>query len=167
LVPTKLAQGLPAVGCKHCDGALISMLYYRDWIERYPVESEMTEENSTPDTADSATALHCPKCSRIMTKYRIDSEVGNRLDICAACGEAWLDNGEWKLLQALQLSRHLPRVFTDAWQLKIKQDMHKTHRRTRYLRVLGETDLSRVEKFRDWLATHPRRQDILQLIMNR
>jgi hypothetical protein len=33
LQPTKIDDGLPAMGCPSCEGSLISLLYYREWAE--------------------------------------------------------------------------------------------------------------------------------------
>ena len=39
LKPTKIEDGLPVMGCPDCEGASLSLLYYRDWAERNaPVE---------------------------------------------------------------------------------------------------------------------------------
>ena len=165
LKPTKIEQGLPAMGCSHCGGALLSLLHYRDWRERGHFKDM---ERANPYTKivvdDSTKALTCPICSRLMTKYKITSDKTNRLDLCANCDEAWLDGGEWTLLKALELTNQLPAVFTDAWQFKLRTDAHKLEHRQRYLALLGEADLLEAERIRDWLSTHPKRADILTII---
>ena len=34
LQASKVEEGLPAMGCPACAGSLLSLLYYRDWVER-------------------------------------------------------------------------------------------------------------------------------------
>lgn len=163
LKPTKLERGLSAMGCPSCQGALVSLLYYRDWVER--------EEPSTPPdemlaekAADTEAAISCPKCSRLMTKYRITGSNQHRLDLCASCDESWLDGGEWELLKSLELSRLMPQVFTDEWQRKLRKEQFTADREARLKKLVGEADVEQAKVMRDWLQGHPHRSDILFFI---
>jgi hypothetical protein len=114
LHPTKIEQGLSGMVC---NGVFVSLLYYRDCAERFsdvvgaPVETIDAEEID-----NTHNVMSCPKCSCIMTKYRLSSQYHNRLDLCANCDEAWLDNDEWALLESLDLGSNMPLVFTEQWQ---------------------------------------------------
>ena len=163
LRPTKLAPGLAAMGCAQCGGALVSLLYYRDWAERHTTEDVQTGE-AEAQGEDSHAALNCPKCGRVMTKYRIAGDVGNRLDLCASCDEAWLDGGEWSLLKALELSDRLPGIFTEAWQLRIRREASEEVHRQRYRRLLGEEDFREAERIRQWVTKHRNRRFILDFL---
>ncbi|MFT7559482.1 MAG: Zn ribbon nucleic-acid-binding protein [Flavobacteriales bacterium] len=44
LKATRLEDGLPAHGCSDCGGAIIPLLYYRDWAER------TAHDKAVPDT---------------------------------------------------------------------------------------------------------------------
>ncbi len=162
---TKLADSLPVMGCQQCSGSLISLLYYRDWAERNStlVDTPKTSEKSSEqeDTGDTSVALSCPKCARLMRKYRISGCQNNRLDLCTTCDDVWLDNGEWEMLTALELCKQMPKVFTDAWQLKVRAQARDEERKNRYLKILGEEDLNKSEQLRNWLKDHPKKQDIL------
>ncbi len=165
LKPTKLEEGLVAMGCNACQGAALSLLHYRDWVERNRLQG--VEVQATPTSAiseDTQAALNCPKCGAIMTKYRIDGEHGNRLDLCAACDEAWLDGGEWALLKSLALAHKLPGVFSDAWQSRIRHDQREATQRERRRQVFGEADLKKADEVRAWLHQHPERQALLAYI---
>ena len=165
LKPTKIEHGLPVKGCAKCGGALISLLHYRDWREHDHFDSmEKQELSSDIIMDDSKDALTCPICNRLMTKYRISSETSNRLDLCLNCDEAWLDNGEWTLLKSLEISDKLPKVFTDAWQYKLRTEVNKRWHRKHYLDLLGEEDLLEAERIRDWIAKHPKRNAILNIV---
>src|SRR5262245_12982753 len=114
LRPTMIEALLPSMGCETCKGALVTLLYYRHWAETHKPQNEPPPDATLVEAPpDTTTALRCPKCERIMTKYRLTGEVANRLDLCMVCDEAWLDGGEWELLEQLQLSDKLPAVFTD------------------------------------------------------
>src|SRR4030095_9942753 len=94
LEPTMIEQYLPAMGCNTCHGSLVSLLYYRHWAETQNVPSERPPLPSAVETVDTTKAIMCPKCSRLMTKYKLTGGVKNRVDVCATCDEAWLDGGE-------------------------------------------------------------------------
>jgi Zn-finger nucleic acid-binding protein len=123
LTPTKLEQDFPSMGCKSCQGTLISLIYYRDWAERstLPLAIDQLELEQVEDN-DSKVALTCPKCGRVMNRYRISDQHQNRLDMCFSCGEAWIDSGEWDLLKSLDLIKNLPVIFTESWQKKISSN---------------------------------------------
>lgn len=163
LKPTKIDEGLSAMGCNQCQGAFISLLYYRDWAERAGVASEApsVELLKGLESEDSSSALTCPKCSRLMQKFRISGCSSNRLDLCMSCDEAWLDGGEWELLKALELSKEMPIVFTEEWQRQVRQQVSEEARRERFSRLLGKDDLQKADEFRQWVKDHPQRHDII------
>jgi Zn-finger nucleic acid-binding protein len=163
-----MEQGLSAMGCNECQGVFVSLLYYRDWAERFGVilsePSEQAEEIQSEEAENTHAAMGCPKCSRIMTKYRISSNHDNRLDLCANCDEAWLDKGEWPLLKSLNLGAKMPSVFTEQWQRQIRQQVTEEARRLRFVDILGEDTVEEADKVRQWLAKEPKRIQILQYI---
>lgn len=163
LKPTKLEAGLSAMGCDNCHGAFVSLLYYRDWAEREePVVA--TQALTAEKVEDTQAALTCPKCGKLMTKFRIAGCKSNRLDLCASCDEAWLDGGEWELLKSLELSRLMPMVFTDEWQRKLRQEILESEREERLAKLVGKEDLKQARKVRNWLKNHPHRSDIIFFI---
>jgi Zn-finger nucleic acid-binding protein len=162
LKPTMIEEYLPAMACGNCHGSFVSLLYYRHWAETQKPPAEATQPPSTHVETDDATgALRCPKCSRIMMKYKVSGAVSNRLDVCTSCDEAWLDKGEWELLEALQLSHKMPTIFTDAWQRRIRNELSEDTRRTILTRTIGAESAAKVEEFRKWLAENDHKGDIL------
>lgn len=160
LAPVKLADELPALGCSECEGALVSLLYYRDWAERTHHPQHEGEPEPKVNATETPTALTCPKCSRLMSKFRISGKQHNRVDLCAGCDEAWLDGGEWELLQELNLRARLPEIFTPHWQKRVRDEATEQARQERFSRIFGE-DFERIQAFREWLNTHPEREQIL------
>jgi Zn-finger nucleic acid-binding protein len=160
---SRIETDLPAAGCPTCSGALVSLLYYRDWAERHASDAiELASDHSVAeDVEDTSTAISCPKCARLMTKYKMSGFVANRLDVCPGCDEAWLDGGEWELLKALELSRKMPVVFTEQWQRNIRKQIAEETRRGILRKAIGEESLRRTDEFKKWLKDHPRRNDIL------
>jgi Zn-finger nucleic acid-binding protein len=159
----RIEDDLPAAGCPDCKGALVSLLYYRDWAERHANDPVALANGhaAIEDVADTSNAIGCPKCGRLMTKYKISGAVANRLDVCPGCHEAWLDGGEWELLKALELARKMPQVFTEQWQRNIRKQVADGSRRAILRKVIGDEALNRTEDFKNWLRNQPRRNDIL------
>ena len=102
-----------------------------------------------------------------MTKFRISGDVTNRVDVCVSCDEAWLDQGEWELLESLQLSLKVTSIFSDAWQRHIRQESSESTRRSILVRTIGEAGAKRVEEFRDWLAGNKHRPEIMAYLYRR
>lgn len=93
------------------------LLYYRDWVERSSGSEydAINEQAAVEKIEDTHAALACPKCKKIMTKYKVFEGASNRLDLCTGCDEVWLDGGEWALLKYLEISQQMPAIFTDQW----------------------------------------------------
>lgn len=162
LRPTMIENLLPSMGCEKCKGSLVSLLYYRHWAENHKPQTEVSAPSSlTEIPADTTNALRCPKCERIMTKYRLTGTVANRLDVCPTCDESWLDGGEWELLEQLQLSDKLPSVFTETWQRKLRHEGSERLRQDILRRTIGEEDANKVESLRTWLNGHAAKSTIL------
>ncbi len=162
----RIETDLPAAGCANCKGALVSLLYYRDWAERHANDAVELAENHTvtEEIIDTSTAINCPKCARLMTKYKMSGCVANRLDVCPGCDEAWLDGGEWELLKALELSRKMPQVFTETWQRSIRKQIAEETRRSILRKAIGDEALKHTEEFKQWLKSQSRRNDILAFL---
>ena len=160
---TRIENDLPAAGCASCNGALVSLLYYRDWAERHRNEPIDLAQPLTAigEVADTSNAITCAKCGRLMTKYKISGCVANRLDVCPGCDEAWLDGGEWELLKALELSHNMPVVFTERWQRNIRRQVAEETRRGILRKTIGEEALGEVERFKQWLGSQSNKSDIL------
>jgi Zn-finger nucleic acid-binding protein len=162
LRPTMIEELLPSMGCEQCKGALVGLLYYRHWAENHKPECDMTAASAPSEAPEDTTnALRCPKCERIMTKYRLSGAVANRLDVCPTCDEAWLDGGEWELLEQLQLGDKLPSVFTDTWQRKLREESSERTRQDILRRTIGDEDAKKVEALRSWLNAHRAKSTIL------
>ena len=161
LKPTMIEEYLPSMGCGTCHGSLVSLLYYRHWAETQKPAPAEARPAAPQDATETTKAIMCPKCSRLMTKYKLTGGVSNRVDVCATCDEAWLDGGEWELLESLQLSLNLPAIFTEAWQRRIRHQLTEETRRSILTRLIGEDGTVRVEEFKAWLANSEHKSHIL------
>ena len=160
----RLNSGLPVNACEDCHGLLVPLTVYRDWVDRMSVQEGSVNGEVVTPVQDSTRALHCPKCTRLMVKYRLSADTKNRLDFCRHCDEIWLDGGEWQLLACRDFSQRLLDILSDEWQ----QDIHQTELRERQLRrleaELGGADARQVDRFMQWIKQHPQRKTILGFI---
>ena len=162
LKPTMIEEYLPSMGCDSCHGSLVSLLYYRHWAEtQKPASEETAKPVAAVETTETLKAIMCPKCARLMTKYKLAGGVANRVDVCASCDEAWLDGGEWELLEVLQLSTKMPAIFTEAWQRRIRRQLTEETRRSILTRLIGADGTVKVEEFKAWLAGSEHKSQIL------
>jgi len=162
LLPTMIEEMLPAMTCGTCHGALVSLLYYRHWAEQQkPPATEAPKTVPAVATTDTTGAITCPKCERVMMKYKISGTVANRVDVCSTCDDAWLDGGEWELLEALHLSHQIPSILTDAWQRRIRNEITAETRRSILARMVGEEGVRRVEEFGEWLDGSGQKSHVL------
>ncbi len=167
LKATRIDEGLPAYGCDACGGVIIPLLYYRDWAERTANNKASTNLDLYASAAlenESHSALMCPKCARLMSKFNISGCTENRLDLCVNCDEAWLDGGEWELLKALQLSKNIPAIFTDEWQRKVRKEISVKNRKKRFAKIVGDSEIEKAEEIRSWLKSHKNRIELLHYI---
>ncbi len=166
LEPKQLEQGLVAASCTQCEGALLSLINYRFWAEHagQDVSDDGSEESATPEVVEEK-ALVCPKCARLMTKFKIGLMTDRQLDLCSHCDEAWLDHGEWRILKQLELHGQLPKIFTESWQRGIRKERMYNLVKQRYIDMIGEDDFERVETFKQWLDQHESKEDIKQFLV--
>jgi Zn-finger nucleic acid-binding protein len=168
LVHTLLTEGLAGHSCGKCLGTLVSLVAYRAWREGPARASVAILPAAIPDTAaaDSIGAKKCPKCSSLMSKYRVNADRTNRLDYCPHCEEIWLDDGEWQLVEALVASGEFAKVFTQAWQHAVRSGVTTAMEEQRLRELLG-ADYDRVARFADWLSAQPAKQEILARLARR
>lgn len=164
LEPVELEDGLIGAGCPQCSGALLSLIQYRYWIDHHD-EEEIRIPDETLVAEETESAKLCPKCRKMMTKYRIGADTINRLDLCGNCDEAWLDKGEWQLLKQLDVYDCLPSLFTEAWQRNIRKQKEKQGMDKHYSNEIGQEAFNRVQHFKSWLDAHPK-ADLIKQYLN-
>ena len=164
LRPIKLQPGLPARQCVSCHGILIDLLAYREWAESHQYE-EPTASQPLEEVEDIAKALVCPKCTRIMLKFRIAEATANKVDVCTNCDEAWLDKGEWELLGALRLQHKLNAIFTEPWQRNIRKESAENANEQRFKAILGDEQFEKLSEIKIWLDNHPNKHDLIRFLL--
>lgn len=163
LTPATLEDGLPCYTCAQCAGSLLSLSPYVDWATRQP-EREPHPAPFEVSAADSKQALRCPKCTRIMIKYKVTADNAHGLDYCFGCEEVWLDRGEWAWLKAQGLDTQVTAISTDAWQRRLREEASAKIRDEKFHHTLGADAYAAAERFRDWLRQQPQRAEILRFL---
>ncbi len=164
LKPVKLQSSLPARKCIKCNGVLIDLLSYREWAEKFTHKKEA----NTPqlkEVEDTSNVKLCPKCSKIMLKFRIDGSTSNKVDVCTNCDEAWLDEGEWELLGSLEIQHKLNSIFTDPWQRNIREEDAKKSHEKRFKEILGTEQYQKLSDVKEWIISHPKKDDLIRYIL--
>ncbi|WNO09141.1 hypothetical protein [Teredinibacter sp. KSP-S5-2] len=165
LEPSELEVGLIACRCAKCEGALLPLMNYRYWNDNnLNVESE---PSTTTMVEDNTQAKLCPKCQRMMTKFKISAESGNKIELCTGCDEAWLDKGEWQLLKSLDVQNKLPSIFTDAWQRNIRLKQQEKSLNSHYEEKLGTEAFEKICNFKEWMEKQPDRGEIIQYLITK
>ena len=160
LVPTLITDGLSARGCRQCSGALVDLVGYRAWADHRGIDAIGVEGDVSTAVEDTKTAVLCPNCTRIMTKFRISSRTRNRIDFCGHCDVAWLDRGEWAQLKELGLRSNLGSIFSEPWQRRVRES-ESEERSARRLRERFGEDYERIEAFYTWLKGRSDREEIV------
>ncbi len=164
LRPIKLHSRLAARQCGKCNGVLIDLLNYREWAEVFN-EGEPADIPVLDEVNDTTKALACPKCSRIMLKFRITGSTSNRVDVCSSCDEAWLDKGEWELLGSLRIQHKLNAVFTEPWQRNIREETANRAQEKKFKELLGSEEYEKLVRIKKWVSKHPNKADLVRYIL--
>ncbi len=164
LLPVKLEPGLPALGCDGCGGVYIDLLTYREWNEEQGEEEEGAVSTVVEEPSDSDKALICQRCRKIMLKFKISGVTDNYVDLCATCDDAWLDHGEWQLLNQLQLQGKLTEIVTRPWQKQIREQRAASSLENRFRDALGDADFNKAREYAKWMTDHPKRREIENLV---
>ncbi|MEM7018134.1 MAG: hypothetical protein AAF512_12445 [Pseudomonadota bacterium] len=163
LAPAKLEFSLGAMGCKSCNGTLLSLVGYRIWREHHSHEVEESSDlEEMPE--EPGKAISCTKCKRLMPRFRYTSDTRHVLDVCTYCEEVWLQEHEWEFLKHRELHGNLPHIFTDPWQKKRQTEQRKITLSDSWDKRLGGELHEEVAEIRTWLENHPQRDSILHYL---
>ena len=69
-------------------------------------------ESTVPPVEDASQEMVCPRCSDVHLRGLMICSQGHKLFRCASCSGTWMDRGELRALEDVQLARHL-REYTD------------------------------------------------------
>ncbi|MCL4211593.1 MAG: zf-TFIIB domain-containing protein, partial [Phycisphaerales bacterium] len=131
-------------------------------------ESAVTRKPSSGVTvAGSRKAKLCPECGHLMIRYRVAHDIDFQVDRCNHCNGVWLDRDEWEVLRRQGLHRDLHRVFSEPWQLRLRQEEAQQALEAIYERKLGTEVYHEIRRIRAWIDGHPERSTLLAYLKDR
>lgn len=151
-----------------CGGAWLNFDDHLAWVNtasahRSAKPSE-TPEPVASEAADEGRAKRCPRCGRLLTRYRVSADHEFRLDRCASCAGIWFDAGEWELMKRVTPLARLQHLFNDTSQQRLAAELRRRQHEDRCRLILGEAAFGRVIEFRAWMRTQPHAATILALL---
>ncbi len=158
----QLDDGPAAATCPACAGGFVRSADYHVWLKDHGenLPERPADEQSAMEVVDSGAGKLCPACDRFMTRVKVGHDVPFHLDFCANCGGVWLDAREWDVLRARNLHDEVHLIFTDTWQTGVKQAEKAQLEEQRLAEQFGEADLAELRRIREWIDSHPRREQI-------
>lgn len=173
LEPAALPAGPSAWHCPVSHGVWINSRDYQEWLQtRDPKEADEFPLGDPPDLDqlkqnDSRAGKRCPEDGGFLILHRVGHGIPFNLDRCGSCGGVWLDKGEWRALLAKKLHADLTRIFTSAWQAKIRHEDQQRARDATLHKRLGDADFAHASEFASWLKAHPSRAEIFAWLQER
>ncbi len=165
LSPIKLEPSLAALGCNQCDGALLSLVAYRLWRELHVTEV-LPEVYHATEPVEPGAAILCPRCKRIMLRFRYTTESANVLDVCSHCDDVWLQENEWCFLKGRSLQGDLTAIFTEPWQRSLRKKRTRAAMEVEWEQRLGPELHSQAREMRSRLHDHPNRASFLDYLLS-
>jgi len=158
-------RGLSAGVCLSCNGRWISLQSYQAWLEFEDHEQVKAEENNKAGSVpNNDRARICPKCKRILTKYKIAVESALNIDRCTICSGVWLDEADWATLKNKKLHLALDKIFTDHWQNEIRLDDTKVALAGINREKFGRENFELVRSFKKWVFEQKNPEEILSYL---
>lgn len=155
--------------CSDCSGKWISANNYELWLTNHgrsmpEKESEASANLSIPEFE---LARLCPKCRRILVKYKVGRNLSFKIDRCGNCAGVWLEANEWETLKSRDLHDHLNRIFTDYWQEEVERENTRKSLRAIYTEKFGPEEYKRIRDFKTWMEDHEKGGEILAYLRDK
>lgn len=171
----EIEHGLHGYKCFTCGGVWLPFNEYLAWkrSEQFsPSAASFADDIESADVdvsaiMDSAQALLCPDCGRMLRRYRIAPDIEFTVDRCSSCNGVWLDPNEWLLLKMHELHLQMNEFFTEPWQNQLRADETRKRIQAIYEQQLGNDDYSEIRRIRTWLLDHPQQSRLMAYIMDR
>ena len=157
-------NGLRQWVCRRCGGRRFLLANYLAWRKKEVVPEPAVPAPAIADYQEAPGSRLCQSCGRIMNRYRVGQELPFHIDRCADCQSIWLDGMEWELLAEHDLLNRLDEILSERWQNALRQSDAEARRRQNLIARFGEADYEQACSVRNWLAEHPRRQEILAFL---
>jgi len=169
LQTSDLECGLQAMRCGQCGGQWVKSFEYWRWREkRARTSPEKSPGGEMPQvTEDSDTAMVCPECGKILSRFKVGHGVSFYLDHCGHCGGTWFDKNEWSILESSGLHTDVHFIFSAAWQAELRREEREAFRRKTLEELLGGEHYRELTTLKSWLDGHPHREVALAFLLGK
>ena len=94
---SEIEPALHAEVCGECRGKWISNTNYQSWLRDHgEILPEIILDQPGISIREFELARLCPKCRRILVKYKVGRNIPFKIDRCGNCAGVWLDENEWE-----------------------------------------------------------------------
>lgn len=169
LVLSSLENNLTSRQCGKCGGNWIPSFEYWKWREQH---KESLPENFAGQpvppnpTTGALIAKLCPECNTILIKYKVGHGVNFSIDQCSNCGGVWFDKDEWEALKARSLHDDVYMIFTAPWQSQVRSEESRRAQEEIYRKKFGEEGFDEIQRMKEWIDGHPRKQEIIAYLIS-
>ncbi len=154
--------------CGECKGKWISNNNYQKWLKiRGEILPEIPSAEPNITIPEFELARLCPKCRRILVKYKVGRNIPFKIDRCGNCAGVWLDQDEWETLRSRNLHDELNKIFTNHWQEEVKREETRNALRSIYEQKFGKEDYEKIRMFKSWVNEHEKSGEILAYIRDK
>lgn len=147
--------------CQECKGTWIPAQEYEDWQTRQPYTpvvpdalSDTLEVDYMQSPFDTKAAL-CPECRRYLSRAKVNLKTPFYVERCMQCRGIWCDYGEWDILERLGLHTTIEQLFSNDWQIKVRENQFSQQERQATIEKLGIELATRVFQLAEDLGNHP------------
>ena len=160
-----LEETLPAHICIQCGGIWIESNPYHLWRAQRTDSPQQPGRGPFNPQWNTKELKLCPRCERMLARFKIFPNVDYYLDRCNHCNGIWFDKNEWDALADRNLQDNLHEFFTHPWQEHLHQQETAHQMEQIYLAKFGRVDYELIQNTRAWLRDHPQSQMLLAFLM--
>lgn len=108
-----------------------------------------------PAASDNRAGL-CPECKHYLVRGRINLQSASFfVERCPNCQGIWCDQGEWDMLEKLDLASHIEYIFTPEWQAQVRTLENAEREKQATIEKLGPEVAAQVFALAEVLENHP------------
>ena len=157
---TRLDSDLRASRCGRCEGHWITADEYWRWLEVHGNLPEKGPDDIPLEAEDTQHAKLCPRCHRIMLRYKVGHGMDFRLDQCGRCKSVWFDANEWEALKQRNLHDDIHLIFSAPWQSDVRRSEARDVFQSIYAGYF-EADYDKIRAFKAWVDGHDERTKMI------
>ena len=165
----EIEPGLSAYLCPESGGIWIPLQSYVNWREHHLDEAAPApQQQYTPVTTDDSKrrAYICPESGRVLLRYKVGHGLNFHIDRSPVSGGVWLDKGEWEALKSKGLHTQMHLIFTASYQRQVRTAEYDQTIEDNFKLRVGAEASDKVAEFREWLATQPKRREIIGYLLS-